>query len=288
MPRGVPKAGFRAPRNSKMLDAAVGRFQPQVVVSNETDEEIDAKLRERFSVLGELAMAAVTGDIRAMIVSGPAGLGKSHTVEEILEMDDPDGLRHCIVKGFVRGTGLFKKLWQYRHPGNVLVFDDADSIFFDDNSLNLLKAACDSTEKRTISYLSESQMEDEDGGTIPRTFRFDGTVIFITNFDMDEAIDRGHRLEEHFKALISRAHYVDMAMKSHRDYLVRIRQVVGDGMLRDQGFTPDEQADVMRFIDKHKNDLRELSLRMVIKVASIRRSNPSKFESMARITCCRG
>jgi hypothetical protein len=177
-----------------MLDAAVGRFQPQVVVSNETDAEIDTKLRERFSVLGDLAEAAIAGDIRAMIVSGPAGLGKSFTIEQALNASDTP---NCIVKGFVRATGLYKKLWQYRHAGNVLVFDDADSIFFDDVSLNLLKAACDSTDVRRVSYLAESQMEDEDGGTIPRSFAFDGTVIFITNFDMDEAIERGHRLEDH-------------------------------------------------------------------------------------------
>jgi len=112
-------------------------------------------------------------------------------------------------------------------------------------------------------------------------------VIFITNFDMDEAIDRGHRLEEHFKALISRAHYIDMAMKTRRDYVIRIKQVVGDGMMKAQGFTHDEQADVMRFIDKNETSLRELSLRMVIKVAAIRRSSPAKFEQMARVTCCK-
>jgi len=285
MPRGVPKAGRRAPRGSRLLERQ--SFQPQVVVSNETDEEIDAKLRERFGVLAELANAAVDGDIRAMIVSGPAGLGKSHTVEAVLDRYDPEGTRHCIIKGFVRGTGLFKKLWQYRNPGNVLVFDDADSIFFDDNSLNLLKAACDSTEKRTISYLAESMMEDEDGGRIPRTFRFEGTIIFITNFDMDDAIDRGHRLEEHFKALISRAHYIDMAMKSRRDYVVRIKQVVGDGMLRMAGYNLEEQTDVMRFLDKNQDQLRELSLRMVLKLAAVRRSSPTKFESMARVTCCK-
>jgi hypothetical protein len=284
MPRGVPLKGFRATRNAKMMDAAVGRFQPQVVVSNETDQEIDLKLRDRFSVLADLADAAIAGGIRAMIVSGPAGLGKSFTVEQALASSDTP---HCIVKGFVRATGLYKKLWQYRHPGNVLVFDDADSIFFDDVSLNLLKAACDSTDTRRVSYLAESQMEDEDGGTIPRSFAFDGTVIFITNFDMDEAIDRGHRLEEHFKALISRAHYIDMAMKTRRDYIIRIKQVVGDGMLKVQGFSANEEADVMSFIDRNEATLRELSLRMVIKVAAIRRSNPAKFEKMARVTCCK-
>lgn len=284
MPRGVPLKGFRATRNAKMMDAAVGRFQPQVVVSNETDQEIDLKLRDRFSVLADLADAAIAGGIRAMIVSGPAGLGKSFTVEQALASSDTP---HCIVKGFVRATGLYKKLWQYRHPGNVLVFDDADSIFFDDVSLNLLKAACDSTDTRRVSYLAESQMEDEDGGTIPKSFAFDGTVIFITNFDMDEAIDRGHRLEEHFKALISRAHYIDMAMKTRRDYIIRIKQVVGDGMLKVQGFSANEEADVMSFIDRNEATLRELSLRMVIKVAAIRRSNPAKFEKMARVTCCK-
>jgi hypothetical protein len=284
MPRGVPLKGFRATRNAKMMDAAVGRFQPQVVVSNETDQEIDLKLRDRFSVLADLADAAIGGGIRAMIVSGPAGLGKSFTVEQALASSDTP---HCIVKGFVRATGLYKKLWQYRHPGNVLVFDDADSIFFDDVSLNLLKAACDSTDTRRVSYLAESQMEDEDGGTIPKSFAFDGTVIFITNFDMDEAIDRGHRLEEHFKALISRAHYIDMAMKTRRDYIIRIKQVVGDGMLKVQGFSANEEADVMSFIDRNEATLRELSLRMVIKVAAIRRSNPAKFEKMARVTCCK-
>ena len=284
MPRGVPLKGFRATRNAKMMDAAVGRFQPQVVVSNETDQEIDLKLRDRFSVLADLADAAIAGGIRAMIVSGPAGLGKSFTVEQALASSDTP---YCIVKGFVRATGLYKKLWQYRHPGNVLVFDDADSIFFDDVSLNLLKAACDSTDTRRVSYLAESQMEDEDGGTIPKSFAFDGTVIFITNFDMDEAIDRGHRLEEHFKALISRAHYIDMAMKTRRDYIIRIKQVVGDGMLKVQGFSANEEADVMSFIDRNEATLRELSLRMVIKVAAIRRSNPAKFEKMARVTCCK-
>ena len=284
MPRGVPKAGRRAPRGSRMLDAAVGRFQPQVVVSNETDAEIDTKLRERFSVLGDLAEAAIAGDIRAMIVSGPAGLGKSFTIEQALNATDTP---NCIVKGFVRATGLYKKLWQYRHAGNVLVFDDADSIFFDDVSLNLLKAACDSTDVRRVSYLAESQMEDEDGGTIPRSFAFDGTVIFITNFDMDEAIERGHRLEEHFKALISRAHYIDMAMKTRRDYVIRIKQVVGDGMLKAQGLGAEEESDVMDFIDRHADDLRELSLRMVIKVAAIRRMGKAKFEKMAKVTCCK-
>jgi hypothetical protein len=284
MPRGVPLKGFRATRNSKMMDAAVARFQPQVVVSNETDQEIDLKLRDRFSVLADLADAAIGGGIRAMIVSGPAGLGKSFTVEQALASSDAP---YCIVKGFVRATGLYKKLWQYRHPGNVLVFDDADSIFFDDVSLNLLKAACDSTDTRRVSYLAETQMEDEDGGTIPRSFAFDGTVIFITNFDMDEAIERGHRLEEHFKALVSRAHYIDMAMKTRRDYVIRIKQVVGDGMLKVQGYSAIEEADIMSFIDRHEADLRELSLRMVIKVASLRRSNPAKFEKMAKVTCCK-
>jgi hypothetical protein len=100
-------------------------------------------------------------------------------------------------------------------------------------------------------------------------------------------IDRGHKLAPHLAALVSRAHYIDLAMKTKRDYYVRIKQVVKQGMLANAGFTSSEEADIMQFVEKNFNNLRETSLRSVIKIAALRRSNPNRFESLARITCCR-
>jgi len=252
-------------------------------VSNETDEQIEAKLHERFTVLSDLAYAAVDGTIRGLIVSGPAGLGKSFTVEQVLNEYDPEGVRSTQIKGYVRATGLLRALYEHRHPGCVVVFDDADSIFFDDVSLNLIKAATDSSDKRMISWMTEAKFEDQDGDIMPRRFQFNGTVIFITNYDMDAMIDKGHKLAPHFGALVSRSHYIDLAMKTKRDYLIRIKQVVKAGLLDD--YTEEQKSDVMNFVIKNFDRLRETSLRMVLKIAKLRRANATRFESLAKVTC---
>lgn len=254
-------------------------------VSGETDEQIDARIAERFEILDLLTESCMVGNSRALIVSGPAGLGKSYTVEKTLAQWDPNGVNHVIIKGYVRATGLVKLLYQFREAGQVIVFDDADTIFFDDTSLNLLKAVCDTTERRRVSWLSEGKLVDEDSGEfIPRSFDFDGTIIFISNYDFDAMIDKGHKLAPHFNALISRSHYIDLAMKTRRDYLVRIRQVIRQGMLSD--LTESQRNDVIAFIERNHARLREMSLRMAIKIGNLRRMNDD-WERLANVTCCK-
>lgn len=292
MPRGVPAAGFRRRR------AADGHMTPKTAerllnmhinhepVVQETDAEISARISERFEILDALTEACTVGNARALIVSGPAGLGKSYGVEQVLRQWDPNEINHTIIKGYVRATGLVKLLYQYREAGQVIVFDDADAIFFDDVSLNLLKAVCDTTERRRVSWLSEGALVDEESAErIPRSFDFDGTIIFITNYDFDAMIDRGHKLAPHLQALVSRSHYIDLAMKSRRDYLIRIRQVVQQGLL--DNLTWHEKIDVTNFINKNHEKLRELSLRMAIKLGNIRKTNQGNWEKIARITCCK-
>jgi hypothetical protein len=253
--------------------------------TQETDAEIEVKISERFSILKVLANAACNGEARALIVSGPAGLSKSYTVEKALETWDPSETQYTIVKGYVRATGLYKALYQNRHAGRVLVFDDADTIFFDDTSLNFLKAVLDTTERRRVSYLAETTLYDEEEAcVIPSTFDFNGSCVFITNYDFDHMIAKGHKLAPHLQALVSRAHYVDLAMKTRRDYFIRIRQVVAEGMLTTQGLNEQEAQDVMNFIETNIDRVRELSLRTAIKVGSIRKFNRD-WEKVARVTC---
>jgi hypothetical protein len=252
---------------------------------NETDEQIDRKLSERFQILAQLTDACIKGHARSLIVSGPAGLGKSYTVEQKLEQWDMVGVKHTIVKGYVRSTGLIKTLYRFREPGNVIVFDDADTIFFDDVSLGLLKTVCDTTDKRRVSWLSEGSLVDEESAErIPKTFEFQGTIIFISNHDFDAMIERGHKLAPHLQAMISRSHYIDLAMKSKRDYLIRIKQVVEQGLL--DMLSDDEKTDVLMYINTNSDKLRELSLRMVLKIGGIRKTSQN-WERVANITCCR-
>ena len=284
MPRGVPKAGFRKTKNKTKSDI-VAYHEP---IQIETDTEISQRISDRFEILEDLAIGSTTGEIRSLIVSGPAGLGKSFTIEKTLNQWDPDGTNHTIIKGYVRATGLYKTLFARSAPGQVVVFDDADTIFFDDTSLNMLKAVCDSTENRTVSYLAESQLFDD--GTaerLPKSFEFHGTIIFITNYDFDAMIEKGHKLAPHLLAMMSRSHYIDLSMKTKRDYMVRIHQVISKGLLDNVGLTHVAQQEVVSFLDANKDTLRELSIRVALKVASIRKLKEQKWEKIAKITCCR-
>lgn len=250
--------------------------------THETDDQIDMRISERFDVLDTLSQGTTKGDIRAMIVSGAPGLGKSFTVERVLSEHDESGETYTIVKGYTRPTGIVKLLYQFRHPGNIIVFDDADSVFNDDVSLNLLKCVCDTTERRIVSWLSEGKLVDEETAeVIPRSFLFEGSVIFITNLDFDYLIERGHKLAPHLEALVSRAHYLDLTLKTKRDYLVRIGQVVEQGLL--DHLDIEAQADVLTFIEAYSHRMRELSLRAVIKLGALRSTNKN-WEKIAKIT----
>jgi len=291
MPRGVPKNGFRMTKNRlngvvKPLNVVKMQL-PVLPVKAETEAEIEIKLFERFSALDTMVKATVDGRNKSMVVSGPAGVGKSYGIGLVLD-ENSKKVMTTVIKGYVRPTGLYKTLYENRHKECVVVFDDADSIFSDDVSLNLLKAACDTTKKRVLHWLTETKMEDEEGERMPRSFEFEGSIIFITNYDFDDMIARGSKMAPHFEALVSRSHYLDLAMKSSMDYVVRIKQVVRDhGMLRDAGYSVSEEKILVDFIVNNKDKLRELSLRMVLKLAGLMRISPNTWQSLAKTTCFR-
>ena len=283
MPRGVPKAGFRKTSKRQASMQFIEPVAIQPTVSFESDAQIEQKLAERFDALSIMADATAKGENKSFIVSGPAGLGKSYGVMQAVEQTDSNVVH---VKGYIRPTGLYKLLYENRFDNCVIVFDDADSIFADDVCLNILKAASDSSKVRKISWLTETRMLDEEGDRMPRNFEFEGSIIFITNYDFDDMIARGSRLAPHFEALISRSHYLDLAMKSKRDYIVRIKQVVRQGMLADR-MQPSAAEEIVQFMEENVNHMRELSLRMVNKLADLRTMNELSWKKLAKVTCMR-
>jgi hypothetical protein len=257
-------------------------------VSVETDEQVMERIRERFEILHEMTKAATNGEIRAMIVSGPPGVGKSFGVEQEIEkatlLDQIAGkrLRAEVVKGSATPIGLYQTLYKYSDPNCVVVFDDCDSILLDDVSLNLLKGALDSGKKRKISWLSESSTLRREG--IPDSFEFKGSVIFITNLKFDGM--KSQKLRDHLDALQSRCHYLDLTLDTMRDKVLRIKQIAADGELfADYDFDQCVQDEILEFMDVNKNKLREMSLRMAIKIADLRKSFPLRWKLMATTTC---
>jgi hypothetical protein len=269
-------------------DEAVTTMIEAEVASTQSDEERMAEIAERFEILHEMTKAATNGDIRAMIVSGPPGVGKSFGVEKEIEkatlLDQIAGrrLRAEVVKGSATPIGLYQTLYKYSDENCVVVFDDCDSILLDDVSLNLLKGALDSGKKRKISWLSESSTLRREG--IPDSFEFKGSVIFITNLKFDKM--KSQKLRDHLDALQSRCHYLDLTLDTMRDKVLRIKQIARSGELfEDMDIGEIGQDEIITFMDNNKNKLREMSLRMAIKIAQLYKSFPTRWQSLAQTTC---
>ena len=266
----------------------VAQIIEEAHVVEESDDEVIERIRERFDILTEMTKAAANGDIRAMIVSGPPGVGKSFGVELEIEkatlLDHIAGrkLRAEVVKGAATPIGLYQTLYKFSDANCVIVFDDCDSILLDDVSLNLLKGALDSGKKRKISWLSESSALRREG--IPDSFEFKGSVIFITNLKFDQM--KSQKLRDHLDALQSRCHYLDLTLDTMRDKLLRIKQIAKDGELfADMDLDSDAHDEIIAFMDINKMKLREMSLRMAIKIAQLRKSFPTRWTQMAKTTC---
>lgn len=288
---GSAVAGFPA-RNIKIKCGGpedytiVGTNEAQVE-RVESDEQVVERLRERFEMLQDMTKAVKKGDVRAMIVSGPPGVGKSHGIEEVLDryktLEALGGSRkYQVIKGAMSPIGLYCKLYAMADAGNVVVFDDCDSIFNDELSLNILKAALDSKSKRMIHWNTDSFKLRNEG--VPDSFEFKASAIFVTNLKFDKV--KG-KLREHLAALESRCHYMDLTIDTDRDKILRIKQITNDGMLNSYKFSDEVVQDIIDFIDINKNKLRELSLRTVLKIADLAKAFPTRWEAMAENTVMR-
>jgi hypothetical protein len=254
----------------------------------ETDEMVMNRIEERFEVLQQMTRATISGDVRAMIVVGPPGVGKSYGVEFELEKSglfdklSSRKIKYEIVKGAMTPIGLYCMLYKNSDKNNVLVFDDCDAVFQDDLSLNILKAALDSGKKRKICWNSDSSMLRREG--VPDSFDFKGGAIFITNLKFDHL--KSKRMQDHLEALQSRCHFLDLTLNTMRDKFLRIKQIFRQGQLfNDYDFTPEQGDEILAFMDENKDRLREMSLRMALKLADLTKVSDTNWKALARSTC---
>lgn len=280
--------------NVTFLEGANESFQPTETVKlpTETDEEAIDRIAERFKILDEMTNATLDGVVRGMVVSGPPGIGKTFGVEQILEKDSlfdvlgGNPLRHTVVKGAMSPIGLYAMLYRYSDSKNIVVLDDCDSILFDEDALNILKAALDSGKKRRISWHTDSHFLRKEG--VPNTFEFKGSVIFITNLKFDNV--RSTKIKDHLEAIMSRCHYLDLTLDTIRDRLLRIKQIARDGGLFDsKGLTKEQEVEVIEFMEENQKRLREISLRMAQKIADLLQMAPvdGRWKRLAETTCMR-
>jgi hypothetical protein len=97
---------------------------------------------------------------------------------------------------------------------------------------------------------------------------------------------KSQKLKDHLDALQSRCHYLDLTLDTMRDKILRIKQIAADGALfENMDLDKEAETEVIDFLEQHKNSLREVSLRMAIKIAQLRKSFALRWKDMAKVTC---
>jgi hypothetical protein len=265
--------------NRKVLERMLKKQDaPQPVV------ESRFSINQRFGFVSDMVNMLARGDQASVVVTGPGGLGKSHTVTQALtkagfkdisvldenfEVGSRLNMRKAftVIKGYSTPKGLYRLL--YENKDGVLVFDDCDSVLKDPVSLNLLKGALDSYSRRIISWRAD--LKDDD---LPQSFEFKGRVVFISNLSSD-SLDQ---------AIISRSMAVDLSMTTEQK-IERMRHLLDSGEFMPE-YDKQVKQDAMNLIDNVKDKVKELSLRTLIQVTKIRKSGGANWANLAEYTIC--
>lgn len=260
--------------------------------TKESDDEIIVRMRSRFKMLERMTTAISDGSCRSMVVCGAPGIGKTEGVERVLreryikDMLETDSLKphYEVIGGDVSPVGMYMKLYEWSESGNVLVFDDCDEAIRNVKCLNLLKHALDTGgKKRILSWAKDSRTLRE--ADVPNSFEFKGGVIVITNVNFDYVTNKS--LKIHLQALDDRSHVLDLTIHTPREKMLRIKQCINDGMLNKSKLTDDQVFDLIGFIEQHRNKIRQLTLRTVVKIVELMHMEPDMWRDYANVTIMR-
>ena len=209
-----------------------------------------------FNNLERLTKMVGRGIQPSLVITGMAGVGKTHLVKETLKQM---GLRESYefehFKGKATAAGLFITL--YQNSDKIVVLDDCDSVFKDDDAVNILKAALDSYDTRKISYISTKPLKDEFGEPIPSHFEFTGKIIFISNIHQS-------KLDE---AIRSRSFVADISMNTGQMFQ-RMEQLMASMEPRIPLAAKQQALEIMQSLDARYGGV-DINLRSFIKAARI-------------------
>lgn len=229
--------GIKLPKLTKRSKLAKKELEAVAIV--DPDKAVDPT-SAKFDNLKKLLTYVSKGRGKSLFIYGGPGTGKSFTTMDILKSTGRTKNKDFIVvKGKVTPMALYTTLYMNREENKLIVFDDADSAFKGQDSANILKAALDSYDTRTISWVSsatknvqsmspaareeyQAELDDDLKSNksktdmkLPSEFDYKGKIVFISNLkekDVDSAI-------------MSRSFKIDMTL-SDEEILGRIEGIV--------------------------------------------------------------
>jgi len=240
----------------------------EVIDTSPTTEElvndpILASFEKKMSRIPRLIHGTIGGSLNGAVIGGAPGIGKSFNVEKALN-DYGDKLTQTWVKGHITPFSTFMALQDHPNANDVIIFDDADSVFENTAALNILKSACDTKKVRQVSWLSSANLGET-------SFNFEGKVFILTNVSMKK--------NKHFQALLDRFLVYDPDV-TLPEKLSKIRNLASK-----ESEIPKEVGDtVIDFLVKHEDRIGELSIRTFVKLSQLAQSLGEDWEDIAEHT----
>lgn len=146
----------------------------------------DQVFKEMYKYISMVA----DGKVPSLIICGAPGVGKTWKTQHKLEtLGYEEDVNLYTIKGKCTTRRLYMHLYDFQDKGNIVLIDDADALVgpkADENSINILKAALDSTTSdkgRLVSYGIGGRLQDDDGNDLPKKFYYKGSVIILTNYN---------------------------------------------------------------------------------------------------------
>lgn len=287
--RDIQKAVTR----KKKLMALKGETENNTIIQevNDAQKKLDKQKYADpdivFDDLDDLVRMVASNVQPSLLVTGMAGIGKTYSVTSVLtSMLGAEGTKWIHIRGKLSPVGMYRTFFLHRHK--LIVFDDADSVFANQDTNNMLKAALDSYDKRTISWFSpitvdvsrlddiqiqelydniEDVLSTDPGNTkikYPNKFDFEGQVIFISNLNASK-ID---------SAVKSRSLTIDVTL-SREDVIKRLQSILqyvgGDVPM-------EEKQEVLDFLDESYKG--ELNIRSFILGCRCKKSGSSNWKRL--------
>lgn len=246
-------------------------IQSEAQSQAESESIYKMDVNQRFATFTRMVKSIASGMQKSLISYGSGGVGKTYTVTNTLEsqgkvpfdleqhMEGGDGYDYVKITGKLTPAALYKNL--FMHNRKIVVFDDCDGFLKDDNAVNLLKGALDTSGDGTISYGTSAKLTDDDGNDIPKRFKFKGQAIFITNLPTDKVP----------QPIKSRSLRIDMTM-SPQQTIDRIAHILDYIDFKLPGVTKDDKQDALKFLKDHMHVTSDLNVRTLGSLLTIKKT----------------
>jgi len=221
------KRGIREKRTSADSKANKKRLDK---IQEEPEKYAD---RHTLEVIMPTMVRSVCRGMNGAIILGAPGQGKTYTVKKVLDEELGKG-NYKLVRSKISPIALYTTLFLYNNPNprEVIVFDDCDAVWKDQEMIAIMKGALDTTD-RTVSWITKSTYDPDTyqplpskvgdtegldltkredqleyyrvcdaGPKLPNEIQFNGGIIFISNL-------RESQLDP---AVRNRCQYVDVTL----------------------------------------------------------------------------